>query len=156
MQSLRALRANHFEGIDVPDITTIVMFGLIGLLIFFMFRNGRKRQAQQQEMQRKMVPGAEVLLQSGIYGTIESIDEEANKVTLQSGTSTIVVHRNAIGQVVMPSDAVEFEDEAQTLAPDDDPAFGEHVSASEQTADDASGDEGSAAGDLDGKGSDKE
>lgn len=130
------------------------MFGLIGLLIFFMFRNGRKRQAQQQEMHRKMVPGAEVILQSGIYGTIESIDEEANKVTLQSGTSTLVVHRNAIGQVVMPSDAIEFEDEAAELAPDDDPAFGEHVSAADQ-ADDAAG-EGSAAGELDGKGSDKE
>jgi len=130
---LRALRANHFEGIDVPDITTIVMFGLIGLLIFFMFRNGRKRQAQQQEMQRKMVPGAEVMLQSGIYATIDSIDEETNKVTVRSGTSTFIVHRNAIGQVVMSSDAVEPETEEHTLAPDDDPAFGERVGAAGST-----------------------
>lgn len=110
------------------DPITIVMFALIALLIFFMFRNGKKRQAAQQELQSSVRPGAEVMLQSGIFGTIDSIDEENNKVTLRSGSSTLVVHRNAVTQVVTPSDA-PVEDAAPELAPDDDPAFGERLGA---------------------------
>ena len=66
------------------DPITLVMFGLIAVLIFFMFRNGKKRQQAQQEMQNSLGPGAEVMLQGGIFGTIESIDEENNRATLVS------------------------------------------------------------------------
>jgi len=107
------------------DPLTLVMFGLIAVLIFFMFRNGKKRQQAQQEMQNNLRPGAQVMLQSGIFGTIESVDDEENRVTVRSGDSSLVVHRNAIGQIVAPADAVE-EPETE-LAPDDDPQFGERV-----------------------------
>jgi len=100
------------------------MFGLIAVLIFFMFRNGKKRQQAQQEMQNNLRPGAEVMLQSGIYGTVESVDEEEHRVTVRSGTSTIVVHRNAVGQILTPAADTE---ESSELAPDDDPEFGERL-----------------------------
>lgn len=115
------------------DPITIVMFALIALLIFFMFRNGKKRQAAMQELQNNVRPGAEVMLQSGIYGTIDSIDEEDNKVTVRSGTSTFVVHRNAVSQVVSPVDAAAAAPAAD-LAPDDDPAFGERLGAQNETS----------------------
>lgn len=117
------------------DPITIIMFALIAVLIFFMFRNGRKRQAAQQEMQNGLRPGAEVMLQSGIYGTIDSVDAEDNRVTLRSGSSTLVVHRNAISQIVTPVDAPAAEAEGVQIAPDDDPEFGERIAqdqASEQ------------------------
>lgn len=113
------------------DPMTLVMFGLIGVLVIFMFRNGRKRRAQQEELQTKMVPGAEVMLQSGIYAFIESIDEETARATVVSGNSTFVVHRNAIGQVVTPVDELENTEEDSSLAPEDDPSFGEHFTAVE-------------------------
>lgn len=113
------------------DPMTVVMFGLIAVLIFFMFRNSKKRQAQVAEMQNNMQPGAEVMLQSGIFGTIIEIDDEENRVTVMSGTSTLVVHRNAIGQVVTPVEAPAEESEATSLAPDDDPEFGERFTAAE-------------------------
>jgi preprotein translocase subunit YajC len=94
------------------------------VLIFFMFRNGKKRQQAQQEMQNNLVPGAEVMLQSGIYATVESVDSEENRVTVRSGDSTLVVHRNAIGQIVAPAEVVS---ESAGLAPDDDPEFGERL-----------------------------
>lgn len=118
------------------DPMTLIMLGLIAVLIFFMFRNGRKRRAQQEEMKNNMVPGAEVMLQSGIFATIESIDEEANRVTVSSGTSTLVVHRNAVGQVITPLDEPTDEAEAVSLAPDDDPAFGERLNVADPTVDD--------------------
>lgn len=144
------------------DPMTLIMFGLVAVLIFFMFRNSRKRQAQQQEMQNNMQPGAEVMLQSGIYGTIDSIDEESNRATIITGTSTIVVHRNAISQIVTPIDAPVESDEPASLAPDDDPEFGERLNASEPVVDTAADNENSAdeatpgADDSDNKSSDKE
>ena len=116
------------------DPLSIVMFGLIAVLIFFMFRNGKKRQAAQQEMQNNLRPGAQVMLQSGIFGTIESVDEEENRVTVRSGDSSIVVHRNAIGQIVTPADAPAESTETSELAPDDDPEFGERVSEAQNGA----------------------
>lgn len=109
----------------VLDPMSLIMFGLIAVLIFFMFRNGKKRQRAMQELQSNLRPGAEVMLQSGIFATIEDIDDEENRVTVRSGTSTIVVHRNAIGQVVTPVDAPAEED--VELAPDDDPSFGQRL-----------------------------
>lgn len=140
----------------MPDPMTIVMFALIGLLIFFMFRNGRKRQAQMQELQSKMVPGAEVMLQSGIFGTIVSMDDEDNRATISTGTSTLVVHRNAIGQVVTPADVPEMEEESVSLAPDDDPAFGERLTSNETPAAENNVDDIAPTTDETEKGSDKE
>ncbi|UOQ60797.1 preprotein translocase subunit YajC [Leucobacter rhizosphaerae] len=103
------------------------MFGLIAVLIFFMFRNGKKRQAAMQALQNGLRPGAEVMLQSGIFGTVVSIDDEDNRLTVQSGTSTIVVHRNAVSQIITPVDAPDDDVVGSELAPDDDPAFGERI-----------------------------
>ena len=110
----------------VFDPFMIVMLALVAVLIFFMFRNGKKRQQALAELQSNMRPGAEVMLQSGIYGTIEDIDEEENRVTLRSGSTTLVVHRNAISQVITPVDAPDDEID-ESLAPDDDPAFGQRI-----------------------------
>lgn len=112
----------------IVDPITILMFALIALLIFFMFRNGKKRQAAMQELQNGLRPGAEVMLQSGIFGTVDAVDEEDNKVTVRSGTSTFVVHRNAVSQIIAPVEAPEDAAGAD-LAPDDDPAFGERVAS---------------------------
>lgn len=102
-----------------------VMLGLIALLIFFMFRNGKKRQKAMQELQAGLVPGAEVILQPGIFATVEEIDEEDQRLTVRSGTSTLIVHRNMVAQIV--PEHIEA-DEPSALAPDDDPAFSERFS----------------------------
>ncbi|GAA1319292.1 preprotein translocase subunit YajC [Leucobacter albus] len=135
------------------DPMTLIMLGLVAVLIFFMFRNSKKRQAQMAEMQNNMQPGAEVMLQSGIFGTILAVDDEENRVTVQSGTSTLVVHRNAIGQVVTPADAPVVDDEPGALAPDDDPEFGERFTSAEEkpaAADELAAEATDAAVDVDG------
>lgn len=115
-----------FERTTVDPIT-ILMFALIAVLIFFMFRNGKKRQQAMQELQNGLRPGAEVMLQSGIFGTIESVDDENNRATLRSGTTTLEVHRNAITQIIAPVESTEDEAVHADLAPDDDPEFGERI-----------------------------
>lgn len=111
------------------DPFSLIMLALIAVLIIFMVRNGKKRQQAAQQMQSGLVPGAEVMLQSGIYGTVDSIDEEDNRVTLRSGNSTLVVHRNAVSTIVAPADVAP--EAAEIVHPDDDPAFGERVDAAQ-------------------------
>ena len=86
------------------------MLAVLAMLVFFMFRNGRKRKKDQEALQATMVPGADVMTNFGLYGTIVSIDEEANKVALQIAPGTIVeIHRQTIARVVDP--IVESDDD---------------------------------------------
>jgi preprotein translocase subunit YajC len=91
----------------------IVLFGLLAVLLIFMFVNTRKRQktmkAEQEEKATKTVPGAKVLLQGGLYGTIVAYDPQdldtPALVEIAPGT-VIEVHSQAILRVVEPKDAV--------------------------------------------------
>lgn len=85
------------------------LFILLALLLVFMFYNSRKRmqkqKAEQEAKGRQTVPGAEVLLQGGLYGTIvaydpENLDQPA-EVEIAPGT-VIKVHSQAILRVVEP------------------------------------------------------
>lgn len=94
----------------------ILLFGLLAVLVVFMFINGRKRQkqmkAEQEEKAAKTVPGVKVLLQGGIYGTIVAYDHEdldsPALVEIAPGT-VIEVHSQAILRIVEPKDAVAEE-----------------------------------------------
>jgi len=101
----------------------ILLFGLLAVLVVFMFVNGRKRQkqmkAEQEEKATKTVPGVRVLLQGGIYGTIVSYDpddlDHPASVEVAPGV-VIEVHSQAILRIVEPKDIVA--DDAE-LADDD-------------------------------------
>ncbi|TFC29203.1 preprotein translocase subunit YajC [Cryobacterium sp. TMT1-62] len=93
------------------DPLTLVMLAVLAALVFFMFRNSRKRQKDLAALQAQMVVGAEVMTNFGMYGTILAIDEEANKVALEIAPGTVVqLHRQTIARVVEPIVA-EPEDE---------------------------------------------
>ncbi|WP_417511956.1 preprotein translocase subunit YajC [Microbacterium sp.] len=98
----------------------IVLFGLLAVLLVFMFFNTRKRQkalkAEQEEKATKTVPGVKVLLQGGLYGTIVAYDpndlDTPALVEIAPGT-IIEVHSQAILRIVEPNDAVaDFESDA--------------------------------------------
>jgi preprotein translocase subunit YajC len=117
-------------------------YGLIILLVVllvFMFWSSRRRAAKQKVEQeakaRQTVPGAEVLLQGGLYGTIVSYDpdnlDQPAVVEIAPGVD-IRVHSQAILRVVEPKDAVPL---------DDAPAFGgpaasgdTHIESADETA----------------------
>ena len=85
----------------VFDPLTIGMLVILGVLIFFMFRNTRKRKAQQEELAAKIVPGAEVMTNFGLFGTLKSVDELSNVAELETSPGNIVrVHRQTIAKVV--------------------------------------------------------
>jgi preprotein translocase subunit YajC len=94
---------------------------LLAVLLVFMFWSSRRRQqkmkAEQEEKARQTVPGSEVLLQGGLYGTIVSYDPEnldqPALVQIAPGVE-IKVHSQAILRVVSPAEGLVTEEEFLT------------------------------------------
>lgn len=106
----------------------ILLFGLLAVLVVFMFVNGRKRQkqmkAEQEEKATKTVPGVKVLLQGGLYGTIVAYDHDdldsPALVEIAPGT-VIEVHSQAILRIVEPKDAVVEDVDDSVVVVDEAP-----------------------------------
>ncbi|MEV7620794.1 preprotein translocase subunit YajC [Microbacterium sp. NPDC089321] len=86
---------------------SLMLFGLLGVMLVFMFVNTRKRQKmmkeQQEEKAAKTVPGVKVLLQGGLYGTVVSYDpvdlDKPAQIEIAPGV-VIEVHSQAILRLV--------------------------------------------------------
>jgi len=87
----------------MPDLNILFFGAILVVLVLFMFRNGRKRQKDQQALADALQPGAEVMTTFGVFGTVESVDAAENKLVLRTGpTSELTIHRQAVGRVVTP------------------------------------------------------
>lgn len=98
---------------------------LLGLLLVFMFWSSRRRmqrqKAEQETKARQTVPGAEVLLQGGLYGTVVSYDpdnlDQPAIVEIAPGVE-IKVHSQAILRIVAPTEEAPVDDELGVDADD--------------------------------------
>lgn len=91
-----------------PDFLTIGLVAVLAIMVIFMFRNSRKRRRDAEELKNKFVPGAEVMTQHGIYGTLISIDDEKNEAIIETTPGTkLRVHRQTISRVIDPVEAQE-------------------------------------------------
>jgi preprotein translocase subunit YajC len=139
------------------DPLTIGMLVILAVLIFFMFRNSRKRKAQQEELRAQIVPGAEVMTNFGLFGTLKSVDAATNVAELEVSPGNIVrVHSQTIAKVVSDETGAPGEprsvEEAMAIAnreaeerdrvklnedsaiPLDEPAYGERVAEEKKPA----------------------
>jgi preprotein translocase subunit YajC len=83
---------------------SILLFVMLGVFIFMMFRRNKKTQQQQATLQSKFAPGVEVMTSFGLFGRILDIDEAENKVTLELSPGNLAtVHRQAVTKVVEPA-----------------------------------------------------
>ncbi|WP_159609176.1 preprotein translocase subunit YajC [Glutamicibacter sp. JC586] len=74
----------------------ILMVALFAVLIFMMFRGRKKQAAQQEKLKTNTVPGAKVMTNSGIFGTIVGVDaEDRVQVEVANGV-VLTLHRQAI------------------------------------------------------------
>lgn len=132
-----------------PDWLMIGMIAVLAVLVFFMFRNSRKRKADAAKLQDTMRPGAEVMTNFGLFGKIVSIDEVGNTAQLEISKGNVIrVHRQTLVKVVdaVPDGAprsveeameianreqeardAEIERQARELVEDDEPRFGERI-----------------------------
>ncbi|MDE8668887.1 preprotein translocase subunit YajC [Pseudarthrobacter sp. H3Y2-7] len=95
----------------------IVLFAMLGIFIFMMFRRNKKTKEQQATLQSQFAPGVEVMTSFGLFGRIVSMDDAENKVVLELSPGNLAtVHRQAVTKIVEPAVAA---DEEPTLVPND-------------------------------------
>jgi preprotein translocase subunit YajC len=94
----------------------IVLFAMLGIFVFMMFRRNKKTKDQQATLQSQFAPGVEVMTSFGLFGRIVSMDDEENKVVLELSPGNLAtVHRQAVTKIVEPA---AFAEEP-TVVPDD-------------------------------------
>jgi preprotein translocase subunit YajC len=135
------------------DPLTIGMLAILAVLVFFMFRNNKKRQRDAAELQSKVQVGANVMTNFGLFGVVKAIDEEDNKVLLETSPGNILtVHRQTVTRVIDDEPIAEAADEdaADTALDADRPAvdLGEpQYGERRENAPDSAGDTGTVSKD---------
>src|ERR1700755_2547276 len=87
------------------NFLTIALVAVLAIMVIFMVRNSRKRKRDAEELKNKFVPGAEVMTQHGIYGTLVSVDDEKNEAIIETTPGArLRVHRQTIARVVEPTE----------------------------------------------------
>ncbi len=81
-----------------PDWTNFIFIGGMGLLFYFlMIRPQSKARKEMEARLSKLKAGDEVVLGSGLYATIERVDEKDAKVLyIKLGSSVVKAKRQAI------------------------------------------------------------
>lgn len=104
------------------DIMTILLFVMLGVFIFMMFRRNKKTQQQQAALQSQFAPGIEVMTSFGLFGRIVSIDDDNNKVLLELSPGNLAtVHRQAVTKIVEPvAETQAVPDDASSLTTEHD------------------------------------
>ena len=78
----------------------IMMVAIFAIMYFFMIRPQNKKQKEIQKFRNELTVGQEVVTIGGVYGTIKSIDEVANTVTLEVATGVkIIFAKEAINPI---------------------------------------------------------
>ncbi|MEY4078507.1 MAG: Preprotein translocase subunit [Actinomycetota bacterium] len=85
----------------MDQIFLVVMIAMMG---FLLWNSSRTRKKQAQLLAEQLAVGVEVMLGSGVYGTVESI--AADRLVIKSAGSTIEVARGAVARV-LPAPAAE-------------------------------------------------
>lgn len=82
----------------------IFLFAMIAMMGVLLWNSSRQRKKQAQLLAEQLEIGVEVMLGSGIYGTVESI--AADRLVINSAGSTLEVARGAVARV-LPKTTVE-------------------------------------------------
>lgn len=86
----------------MPELVTLLPIVGIALLFWLLLvRPASKRQRELSRMQGALKPGDEVMLTSGIFGTLRETDADRVRVEVADGV-TLWVARGAIGTVQQP------------------------------------------------------
>ena len=103
----------------MPELVSLLPIVGIALLFWLLIiRPASRRQKELSRMQGSLNVGDEVMLTSGIFAVLTSIEDDNLNVTIADGV-TIKVARGAIASVVRPEPAEEPADELAADEPEE-------------------------------------
>jgi preprotein translocase subunit YajC len=92
----------------VTGVLWLVALAAIGY--FLLIRPTRRRAQEVRALQSALGVGADVILTSGIFGTVTAIADERVSVEIADGV-VVRVHRGAIGKIMTPDrDALDSDE----------------------------------------------
>ena len=100
------------SGSDLGALLPLLL--LVAAFVFLVLRPARNRQRQMAALQNSLDVGSEVMLSSGIYGTVTWIGEETLEVDVAQDT-VFRVHRQAIGKVLSDADIDRMANETSDV-----------------------------------------
>ncbi|WP_460396102.1 preprotein translocase subunit YajC [Actinophytocola sediminis] len=100
----------------------LLLFGLLGVMMYFMSRRQRRAQEQQVALQNSLAVGDRVMTTSGLYGTVTDTDDDTTiGIEIAPGLETEWLRaavREKVGPVVEDEDVVD-DDEDVDVAEDE-------------------------------------
>ena len=88
----------------------LVLVAFLGINLYTAYKQQKKQQAEMMAFQDSLKPGDEVILTSGIFATIESIDDY-NAMIRISDNCVVKIDRMAIVRLADQNDEPVVEDE---------------------------------------------
>lgn len=95
----------------------LYLFLIIAVFYLLVVRPQRSRARRTAAMQSRLAPGDEVMLTSGIFGTIAEVDDQVAYITVADGIE-IKVDRRAVGRTTHPAEpsGEQHEDDDEVMA----------------------------------------
>jgi preprotein translocase subunit YajC len=108
------------DGGGAAAFTPLILIALIFVAMYFlMIRPQRRRLREQQDMQRAIGEGDEVLTTSGVYGFVTAIDGEVVWLEIAENVE-IRIAKGAIARVVDQAEETATDEDADADVDDDD------------------------------------
>jgi preprotein translocase subunit YajC len=112
----------------------LLLFGLLGVMMYFMSRRQRRAQEQQMQLQNSLTVGDQVMTTSGLYGTVvDTSDDSKITIEIAEGVETEWL-RAAVREKVAPD--VEDDEDVVEDADTDELEVAEDEVADEDVKDD--------------------
>ncbi|MCU1404577.1 MAG: preprotein translocase subunit YajC, partial [Glaciihabitans sp.] len=68
----------------MDQVFNIALLAVLAVLVFFMFRNNKKRKAAAEDLKSQIVPGAEIMTNFGLFGKLLSVNEVTNEAEVET------------------------------------------------------------------------
>ncbi len=87
----------------MPELVQLLpLFGVIFLIYLLMIRPANRRNRELAALQADLAVGDRVMLTSGFYGSVRSLQDDQLQVELAEGV-VVTVARGAVARVVTPT-----------------------------------------------------
>ena len=112
MTDVLFLTANNSETTSGSWVTSVVFFGLIfAAMWFLMIRPQRRRVRETQALQSAIAAGDEVILNSGLYGFVTSVENDVLWLDIADGHGDerieVRVSRGSVARRIPPAQNAE-------------------------------------------------
>ena len=88
----------------MKDGSLLILILLFGVLYFVLIRPQKARQQRQQQLLSSVEPGDEILTVGGLYGIVQSEDEEGDLIVEIAEGIHVRVARRSVATIVKPED----------------------------------------------------